>query len=221
ADHDSADGIGRAAGARWPRGPGTRAAAARARVGRRPGADPNRQRRRQRDHLLRMSTLAVYPGSFDPLTNGHVDIISRGARLFDRIIVAILVNAEKAPLFSMEERVEIARSVFADQPNVEVDTFKGLLVDYVERRRAQVIVRGLRALSDFEFEFQMALMNQRLKPKIETIFMMPAEQYTYISSRLIKEVFALGGRVHGLVPDMVETRLRDKLAAQPAGQAAP
>jgi pantetheine-phosphate adenylyltransferase len=164
-----------------------------------------------------MSTLAVYPGSFDPLTNGHVDIISRGARLFDRIIVAILVNAEKAPLFTMEERVEITRAVFRDHPNVEVDTFDGLLVDYVAKRGAQVIVRGLRAVSDFEFEFQMALMNQRLNGTIETVFMMPAEQYTYISSRLIKEVFALGGRVHGLVPDMVETRLRGKLAAQPIG----
>ena len=157
-----------------------------------------------------MSTLAVYPGSFDPLTNGHVDIISRGARLFDRIIVAILVNAEKSPLFSMEERVEIAREVFKPFPMVEVDTFHGLLVDYVERRQAQVIVRGLRAVSDFEFEFQMALMNQRLKPAIETVFMMPAEQYTYISSRLIKEVFSLGGRVHGLVPELVEERLRGK-----------
>ena len=157
-----------------------------------------------------MSTLAVYPGSFDPLTNGHVDIISRGARLFDRIIVAILVNAEKSPLFTMDERVEITRSVFKTQQNVEVDTFDGLLVDYVERRAAQVIVRGLRAVSDFEFEFQMALMNQRLKPKIETVFMMPAEQYTYISSRLIKEVFSLGGRVEGLVPELVEERLRGK-----------
>ncbi len=157
-----------------------------------------------------MSTLAVYPGSFDPLTNGHVDIISRGARLFDRIVVAILVNAEKAPLFTMDERVEITRAVFKDQHKVEVDTFDGLLVDYVERRGAQVIVRGLRAVSDFEFEFQMALMNQRLKPKIETVFMMPAEQYTYISSRLIKEVFSLGGRVEGLVPELVEQRLRGK-----------
>jgi pantetheine-phosphate adenylyltransferase len=157
-----------------------------------------------------MSTVAVYPGSFDPLTNGHVDIISRGARLFDRIIVAILVNAEKSPLFTMDERVEITRSVFEAHPNVEVDTFDGLLVDYVERRAAQVIVRGLRAVSDFEFEFQMALMNQRLKPRIETVFMMPAEQYTYISSRLIKEVFSLGGRVEGLVPELVEQRLRGK-----------
>jgi len=156
------------------------------------------------------TTLAVYPGSFDPLTNGHVDIILRGARLFDRIIVAILVNAEKAPLFSMDERVEITRAVFKDQPNVEVDTFGGLLVDYVERRQAQVVVRGLRAVSDFEFEFQMALMNQRLKPTIDTVFMMPAEQYTYISSRLIKEVFSLGGRVQGLVPELVEQRLRGK-----------
>ena len=156
-------------------------------------------------------TLAVYPGSFDPLTNGHVDIISRGARMFDRIVVAILVNAEKAPMFTMAERVEIARAVFANLPNVEVDTFEGLLVDYVERRNAQVIVRGLRAVSDFEFEFQMALMNRRLNGNIETVFMMPAEQYSYISSRLIKEVFALGGRVHGLVPDMVEERLRAKV----------
>ena len=159
-----------------------------------------------------MSTLAVYPGSFDPLTNGHVDIILRGARLFDRIIVAILVNAEKAPLFTMAERVDIARAVFKDQPSVEVDTFEGLLVDYVGRRGAQVIVRGLRAVSDFEFEFQMTLMNQRLNRQIETVFMMPDEKYTYISSRLIKEVFALGGQVHGLVPDMVEDRLRQKRA---------
>src|SRR6058998_442285 len=157
--------------------------------------------------------LGVYPGSFDPLTNGHVDIITRGSRIFDRIIVAILVNAEKAPLFRMDERLEIARAVFMDLPNVEVDTFDGLLVDYVERRGAQVIVRGLRAVSDFEFEFQMALMNRRLNAKIETVFMMPAEQYTYISSRLIKEVFALGGRVHGLVPELVEERLRGKVNA--------
>src|SRR5262245_43188035 len=120
-----------------------------------------------------MPTLAVYPGSFDPLTNGHVDIITRGARLFDRIIVAILVNAEKAPLFSMPERVEIAREVFRHYPNVEIDTFDGLLVDYVQRRGAQVIVRGLRAVSDFEFEFQMALMNHRLNDQIDTVFMMP------------------------------------------------
>ena len=159
-----------------------------------------------------MSTLAVFPGSFDPLTNGHVDIISRGARLFDRLVVAILVNAEKSPLFTTAERVEMTRSVFASMPNVEVDTFDGLLVDYVERRKAQVIVRGLRAVSDFEYEFQMALMNRRLNGKIETVFMMPAEQYSYISSRLIKEVFSLGGRVQGLVPELIEERLREKVS---------
>lgn len=164
-----------------------------------------------------MSTLAVYPGSFDPLTNGHVDIIRRGARLFDRIVVAILVNAEKSPLFTMAERVDITREVFRNDENVEVDTFQGLLVDYVERRGADVIVRGLRAISDFENEFQMALMNQRLNRRIDTIFMMPAEQYTYISSRMIKEVFSLGGRVSGLVPETVEARLRDKFSSRPAG----
>jgi len=157
-----------------------------------------------------MSTLAVYPGSFDPLTNGHVDIIERGARLFDRIIVAIAVNAEKAPMFSMAERVDIAKAVFRNHPNVEVDTFEGLLVNYVERRKANVIVRGLRAVSDFEYEFQMALMNRELAASIETVFMMPAVQYSYISSRLIKEVFSLGGKVHGLVPELVEKRLREK-----------
>ncbi|HJO37214.1 MAG: pantetheine-phosphate adenylyltransferase [Vicinamibacterales bacterium] len=154
--------------------------------------------------------IAVYPGSFDPLTNGHVDIILRGSRLFDRIIVALLVNADKAPLFTVAERVEIAREVFADHPNVEVDTFEGLLVDYVRRREANVIVRGLRAISDFEFELQMALMNRHLNPEVETVFMMPAEQYTYLSSRLVKEVFALGGTINGLVPDTVEAHLRRK-----------
>jgi pantetheine-phosphate adenylyltransferase len=158
-----------------------------------------------------MPTLAVYPGSFDPLTNGHVDIITRGARIFDRIIVAIAKNAEKAPLFSMQERIDIVQAVFADLKSVEVDTFEGLLVDYAEQRQANAIVRGLRAVSDFEYEFQMALMNRRLNGKIETVFMMPAEQYSYISSRLIKEVYSLGGLVHGLVPDVVEERLRQKV----------
>ncbi len=158
-----------------------------------------------------MSTLAVYPGSFDPLTNGHVDIIERGARLFDRIIVAILVNAEKAPMFTMAERVDIARAVFRNHPNVEVDTFDGLLVDYVARRKANVIVRGLRAVSDFEYEFQMALMNRELASSIETVFMMPDAKYSYISSRLIKEVFSLGGKIHGLVPELVEEKLRERV----------
>ncbi len=159
--------------------------------------------------------VAVYPGSFDPLTNGHVDIILRGARLFDRIIVAILRNAEKQPLFTAEERVQTARDVFREYPNVEADAFDGLLVDYVQLKQASAIVRGLRAVSDFEYELQMALMNRRLGPEIETVFMMPAEQYTYVSSRLVKEVFALGGPVTGLVPEIVEYRLRERRAGAP------
>ena len=155
-------------------------------------------------------TVAVYPGSFDPLTNGHVDIIQRGSRLFDRIIVGVLINLEKAPLFTVPERVAIGREVFRGWPNVEVDTFDGLLVEYAARKHASVIVRGLRAVSDFEYELQMALMNRRLRPEVETVFMMPAEPYTYVSSRLVKEVVALGGSVHGLVPAIVEDRLREK-----------
>jgi pantetheine-phosphate adenylyltransferase len=154
--------------------------------------------------------VAIYPGSFDPLTSGHVDIIERGARIFDSIVVAILANVEKTPLFSESERVDIIRAVFKNQPNVQVETFNGLLVEYAQRKQATVLVRGLRAVSDFEYEFQMALMNRHLAPGIETVFMMPAEQYTYISSRLIKEVFALGGEVTGLVPPIVEERLREK-----------
>lgn len=158
----------------------------------------------------RESRLAVYPGSFDPLTNGHVDIIHRGARLFDQIVVAVLVNRDKSPLFSSDERVSIAREAFSDLENVEVDTFEGLLVDYVQQRGASAIVRGLRAISDFEFEMQMALMNRRLNAEIETVFMMPAESYTYVSSHLVKEIVALGGSVSGLVPAFVERRLREK-----------
>jgi pantetheine-phosphate adenylyltransferase len=154
--------------------------------------------------------VAIYPGSFDPLTNGHVDIIRRGARLFDRIVVGILLNIEKSPLFTVPERVELAGEVFRDTPNVEVDTFDGLLVDYARRKRATVIVRGLRAISDFEYEMQMALMNRRLNPEVETVFMMPAEPYTYVSSRLVKEVVALGGSVTGLVPAVIEESLRNK-----------
>ncbi len=158
--------------------------------------------------------VAVYPGSFDPITNGHVDLIERGARLFDRIVVAVLANEAKTPLFTAAERVQIIREVLRGHDNVEVDTFDGgLLVDYAERKGASVIVRGLRAVSDFEYEFQMALMNRRLDHAIETVFMMPAEQYTYTSSRLIKEVFRLGGEVGGLVPPIVEDRLRSKQAA--------
>jgi pantetheine-phosphate adenylyltransferase len=154
--------------------------------------------------------LAIFPGSFDPLTNGHVDIILRGVHLFDRILVAVLVNAGKDPLFTAPERVAMIRDVFREYPNVEVDTFDGLLVDYARRKRASAIVRGLRAVSDFEYEFQMALMNRHLEPALETVFMMPAEQYTYLSSRLIKEVFGLGGEVRGLVPSVVERRMRER-----------
>ena len=154
--------------------------------------------------------VAIYPGSFDPLTSGHVDIIERGARIFDEIIVAILANVEKTPLFSETERVDIIQDVFKGHANVKVETFNGLLVEYAQRKSASVLVRGLRAVSDFEYEFQMALMNRHLAPGLETVFMMPAEQYTYISSRLIKEVFTLGGEITGLVPPVVEERLRAK-----------
>ncbi len=157
--------------------------------------------------------VAIYPGSFDPLTNGHVDIIERGARIFDSIIVAILAHVEKKPLFSEQERISMIRDVFTGKDNVQVETFDGLLVDYAQRKKASVLVRGLRAVSDFEYEFQMALMNRHLAPGLETVFMMPAEQYTYISSRLIKEVFMLGGEVEGLVPPIVEDKLRAKQAS--------
>jgi pantetheine-phosphate adenylyltransferase len=163
---------------------------------------------------MKMPRIAVYPGSFDPLTNGHVDIIRRGARIFDRIVVAILLNADKTPLFSAAERVKLIKEVFRDTPAVEVDTFEGLLIDYARHQQANVIVRGLRAVSDFEYEMQMALMNRHLSPDLETVFMMPAEQYTYVSSRLVKEVASLGGSVHGLVPDIVEARLLEKQRAR-------
>ena len=163
---------------------------------------------------MKNDVVAVYPGSFDPLTNGHVDIIQRGSRLFDRIVVGVLLNLDKSPLFTVAERVEIAREVFSGYTNVEVDTFDGLLVDYARRKHAGVIVRGLRAISDFEYEMQMALMNRHLNPEVETVFMMPAEPYTYVSSRLVKEVVALGGSVTGLVPRLVEARLRDKKLAR-------
>ena len=154
--------------------------------------------------------VAIYPGSFDPLTSGHVDIIERGARIFDSIIVAILANVEKTPLFTENERISIIRDVFKGHNNVQVEAFSGLLVDYAQHKKATVLVRGLRAVSDFEYEFQMALMNRHLAPGLETVFMMPDEKYTYISSRLIKEVFTLGGEITGLVPPVVEEKLRAK-----------
>jgi pantetheine-phosphate adenylyltransferase len=155
--------------------------------------------------------VAIYPGSFDPLTLGHVDIIHRGSALFDSIVVAVLGNAEKSPLFTVDERLEMIRESFSDRENVEADSFRGLLVDYALGRKATTIVRGIRAISDFEYEFQMALMNRRLAPAIETVFMMPAQEYSYVSSRLVKEVASLGGSVSGLVPDNVEKKLNERL----------
>jgi pantetheine-phosphate adenylyltransferase len=157
--------------------------------------------------------LAIFPGSFDPLTNGHVDIILRSTHLFERVVVGVLVNAEKQPLFTPNERIAIIREVFKEYPNIEIETFDGLLVEYARRRRASAIVRGIRAVSDFEYEFQMALMNRHLEPTLETVFMMPAEQYTYLSSRLIREVYSLGGDVRGLVPSAVELAMSKKAKA--------
>jgi pantetheine-phosphate adenylyltransferase len=155
---------------------------------------------------------AIYPGSFDPLTNGHLDIIERACKLFDEVIVALLVNPGKDPMFSLDERVRILNDVLNSRfPQVEVDIFDGLLVDYARQKQAQAIVRGIRAISDYEYELQMALMNRRLSPDIETVFMMSAEAYSYLSSRLVKEVFSLGGSITGLVPDLVVERMRQKL----------
>ncbi|HEX9428178.1 MAG TPA: pantetheine-phosphate adenylyltransferase [Candidatus Polarisedimenticolia bacterium] len=159
-----------------------------------------------------MGMTAVCPGTFDPMTNGHLDIITRGARIFDQVLVAILRNPDKEPLFPLDERVEILKSVVGRLSNVRVETFDGLLVDYARARGAQAIVRGLRALSDFEYEYQMALMNRRLGPDIETVYMMPSETYSYVSSRLVKEVARLGGDVSGLVPREVVERLRRRCA---------
>jgi len=155
--------------------------------------------------------IAIYPGSFDPVTNGHLDLIARGARIFDRLIVAVLQNLDKAPLFSARERTDMLRQVTQEWSNVEVDLFDGLLVDYVRRRHAQVILRGIRAISDYEYEFQMALMNRRLEPGVETVFMMPAEKYSYVSSRLVREVAQLGGPIDGLVPALVVEKLKSKV----------
>ena len=160
--------------------------------------------------MPRTRALAVFPGSFDPVTNGHLDIVRRGLAVFGRVRLAILVNSEKQPLFTVEERLAILREAFRGNPRVELDTFSGLLVDYARKVGASVILRGIRALSDFDYEFQMALMNRRLDPRIETVFMTPAESYSYVSSRLVKEVFQLGGRVSDLVPPVVERRLREK-----------
>jgi len=156
--------------------------------------------------------IAVYPGSFDPITNGHLDLIERGCRLFDKLIVAILRNETKQPLFSIEERIDMLREVVGCYPNAAVDSFNGLLVDYAAAKGATVLLRGIRAISDYEYELQMALMNRRLKPEIETVFMMAGEAYSFISSRLVKEVFGLGGDIGGLVPPAVEDRLRRRFS---------
>jgi len=157
---------------------------------------------------------AIYPGSFDPVTNGHLDIIQRGCKLFDEIIVAVLVNPEKKAFFTIEERSEILSAVLQDIDHadcvVTVESFEGLMVQYAVERKANAIVRGIRAISDYEYELQMALMNRRLQPGLETVFMMPAEEYSYVSSRLVKEVFQLGARIDGLVPALVEERMRQK-----------
>jgi pantetheine-phosphate adenylyltransferase len=158
---------------------------------------------------------AVCPGSFDPITNGHVDIILRGTKLFPRILVAVLENPRKATLFSTRERVAIIRDIFKGQPGIEVVAFHGLLADFSKSHGARVVIRGLRAISDFEYEFQMALMNQRLNADLETLFMMPNAKYTFLSSSMVKEVFALGGSVRDLVPPSVERKLSEKYASKP------
>ena len=156
-------------------------------------------------------TSAIYPGSFDPITNGHVDIIERGLKVFDRVIVAVLKNPKKRPLFTTKERVKMIQDIFTPKPAVEVRAFDGLLVDFARTQGTRVVIRGLRAISDFEYEFQMALMNRSLEPDIETFFMMPSVHYSFLSSNLVREVAGLGGSVEGLVPPAVSRKLRNKV----------
>jgi pantetheine-phosphate adenylyltransferase len=158
------------------------------------------------------TSVAIYPGSFDPVTNGHLDLIERGQKMFDRLIVAVLKNLEKEPLFSVNERVEMLREVTRRWESVEIDVFEGLLVDYARKRGAGVILRGIRAISDYEYELQMALMNRKLEPGLETVFMLPAESYSYLSSKVVREIAQLGGPLTGLVPPIVEQRLRSKVS---------
>ena len=157
---------------------------------------------------------AIYPGSFDPLTNGHLDLIERGSKIFEELIVAILRNAEKDPLFTVSERLEMLEKMVKPFPNVRIEVFEGLLVEFAMQKKATVLLRGIRAISDYEYELQMALMNRKLQPELETVFMMPAEAYSYLSSRLVKEIFRLGGSVRGLVPELVEQKLREKFAGE-------
>ena len=163
-----------------------------------------------------MGRIAVYPGSFDPITNGHVDIIQRGLEIFDGVIVAIADNAQKQSLFTIKERVEMAKIALREMPDVVIERFRGLLVDYVEKTKASVILRGLRATSDFEYEFQMAHMNKSLNKKLDTLFMMTGRDYFFISSRTVKEVASLGGDVNGLVPPVVAERLEKKFKIRPS-----
>lgn len=158
------------------------------------------------------TSIAIYPGSFDPVTNGHLDLIERGEKMFDKLIVAVLSNVEKQPLFSVAERVEMLRDVTKQWDSVEIDVFEGLLVDYARKRGAAVILRGIRAISDYEFELQMALMNRKFEPLLETVFMLPSETYSYLSSKLVREIARLGGPTTGLVPTIVEQRLRAKVS---------
>lgn len=158
-----------------------------------------------------MKRIAIYPGSFDPPTNGHLDLIERGSKIFDELVVAILRNPEKAPLFNLPERRRMLDEMTSEFKNVRVDIFDGLTVDYAARVKASAVLRGIRAISDYEYELQMALMNRKLRPDLETVFMMPAEQYSYLSSRLVREIAQLGGSVKSLVPEMVEQRLKEKL----------
>ena len=155
--------------------------------------------------------IAIYPGSFDPPTNGHLDLIERGSKIFDELVVALLRNPEKDPLFSLSERRHMLEDLTSGFRNVRVDTFDGLTVDYATKVKAGAVLRGIRAISDYEYELQMALMNRKLKPELETVFMMPAEKYSYLSSKLVREVAHLGGSISGLVPDIVQQRLREKL----------
>jgi pantetheine-phosphate adenylyltransferase len=155
--------------------------------------------------------IAIYPGSFDPPTNGHLDLIERGSKIFDQLIVAILRNPDKGPLFSLAERRLMLESMTEGFKNVSVDTFDGLTVDYAAKVKAGAVLRGIRAISDYEYELQMALMNRKLHPELETVFMMPAEQYSYLSSRLVRELAQLGGSIKDLVPEMVEQRIKEKL----------
>lgn len=156
--------------------------------------------------------IAIYPGTFDPPTNGHLDLIRRGAKIFDELIVALLRNSEKTPLFTHGERLSMLKECVSELPNVKVDSFDGLLVDYAQRKGAKAVLRGIRAVSDYEYELQMALMNRKLDPRLETIFMMPAEAYSYLSSRLVREIAMLGGSVRDLVPELVEERLKRRLS---------